>query len=411
MSEDARDLVYDWNCAGGESIPERPPIEFDDETLRDGLQSPSVRTPDIEERFEVLQLIHDLGIQSANLGLPGAGPRQAAEIEALARHIIDNKLAIEPNVACRTLVVDIEPAVEISQKLGIPLEVATFIGSSEIRRYVEKWDASMMRRVSCEAIRFARQNDMPVMYVTEDTSRAHPETVRELYTSAIEEGADRVCICDTTGHSTPAGVRNVIRFVKEEIVAKTRPEVKVDWHGHNDRGLGLINALAAIDAGVDRVHGTILGIGERCGNTSLDQLLVNLKLLGLIDQDLRRLTEYCQLVSRITDVPIPRNYPVFGSDAFETATGVHAAAVIKALKMNDDWLANRVYSGVPADEFGCEQSITVGNMSGKSNVIFYLEKRGIEPDDTIVERVLDHAKKSKRVLSEDEILELAGRSA
>jgi len=404
-TSETRDLVYDWNR---DRFPDRArEIEFDDETLRDGLQSPSVKTPELDEKIRVLHLMHDLGIHAADLGLPGAGPRQAKEIERLAREIVDQKLSVEPNVACRTLVVDIEPAVEISQRVGVPIEVSAFIGSSEIRKFVEKWDLEMMLRVSREAIRFARKHDLPVMYVTEDTSRAHPDTIRALYTAAIEEGAGRICICDTTGHSTPSGVQSVIRFVKEEVVDKVAPHVKVDWHGHNDRGLGVVNTIAAVEAGVDRVHGTILGIGERCGNTSLDHVLVNLKLMGVIDQDLRKLDDYCRLVSEITDVPIPRNYPVFGSDAFETATGVHAAAVVKAFRMNDAWLANRVYSGVPADDFGREQVITVGNMSGKSNVIFYLEQRGITPSEDIVDRVLQRAKESKRVLTEEEILEIA----
>ena len=408
MSEDARNLIHDWN---DDRFPAgATKVEFDDETLRDGLQSPSVTTPSIDERKRMLHLIHDLGIQSANLGLPGAGPKQAAEIEELAKEIRSNDLAILPNVACRTLVVDIEPAVEISQKLGMELEVAAFIGSSEIRSFVEKWDLDMILRVSVEAIRFARKHDLPVMYVTEDTTRAKPETVKALYSAAIEEGAGRICLCDTCGHATPSGVRRLVRFVREEVVDKVGPHVKVDWHGHNDRGFGLANAIAALEAGVDRIHGTILGIGERCGNTSLDQLLVNLKLMGVIDQDLKRLTEYCEIVSRTTETPIPRNYPVFGSDAFETATGVHAAAVIKALKRGDEWLANQVYSGVPADDFGREQSITVGNMSGKSNVIFYLEKRGIEPEESLVDRVLARAKESKRVLTEEEILEIVSHS-
>ena len=405
-SHDARNLIHDWN---DENFPESAKrIEFDDETLRDGLQSPSVTTPSIDDKLRVLHLMNEIGIQSASLGLPGAGPNQAKEIERLALEIRDQKLAIEPNVACRTLVVDIEPAVDISQRLGMPIEIAAFIGSSEIRSFVEKWDLDMVLGKSIEAVRFARQHDLPVMYVTEDTTRAQPETVKRLYSAAIEEGAHRIVLCDTCGHVTPSGVRNLIRFVKKEIVEPSGQPIKIDWHGHNDRGLGLVNALVAIEEGIDRVHGTILGLGERCGNTSLDQLLVNLKLMGVIDQDLRKLTDYCNLVSRATETPIPKNFPVFGSDAFETATGVHAAAVIKAIRMDDNWLANRVYSGVPADEFGREQSITVGNMSGKSNVVFYLEQRGITPDDAIVEKILDRAKSSKRVLTEAEILDLVG---
>jgi 2-isopropylmalate synthase len=179
--------------------------------------------------------------------------------------------------------------------------------------------------------------------------------------------------------------------------------VKIDWHGHNDRGLGLTNALTAIVAGADQVHGCCLGIGERCGNTAIDQLLVNLKLLGWRDGSLLKLPEYCRAVAQACRVQIPHNYPVVGHDAFETGTGVHAAAVIKALRKNDPWLANRVYSGVPADEFGLEQKIRVGPMSGRSNVVWALERLGLPQDDETVTRVFLAAKRSQRNLSDDEI--------
>jgi len=246
------------------------------------------------------------------------------------------------------------------------------------------------------------------MYVTEDTTRAHPETVKRLYATAVEGGATRICLCDTVGHATPSGVRNLVRFVRDAVLARIGPHVRVDWHGHSDRGLGVWNSMAAIETGVHRIHGTILGIGERCGNTPLDQLLANLKLMQVIDNDLRRLSAYVEFISEITRTPIPNNYPIFGKDAFETATGVHAAAVIKAFKRGNHWLANRIYSGVPADLFGREQTITIGNMSGKSNVIYYLERRGIDPTPEVVDRVLRHAKESDRVLREEEVLALLG---
>jgi 2-isopropylmalate synthase len=182
----------------------------------------------------------------------------------------------------------------------------------------------------------------------------------------------------------------------------------VDWHGHSDRGLGVANSLAAFEAGADQAHGTALGLGERVGNTPMDQLLVNLKLLGAIDRDLSRLKEYCEAVSEAAGVPIPPNYPVVGADAFRTATGVHAAAVIKAFRKQDVELANQVYSGVPSHWFGMEQKIEIGPMSGKSNVLFWLEKRGIAPSDELVERIFDRAKRADRVLTDAEILEICG---
>jgi isopropylmalate/homocitrate/citramalate synthase len=400
MSEEPRsNLIHDWNQ---DRVARDRPIHFDDETLRDGLQSPSVVTPPIEDKLRCIHFMEALGIHSANIGLPGAGARSREDILTLAREMARCRLRVEPNVACRTVVSDIEPVVEISQAAGIPIEVSMFIGSSEIRRTVENWSLEGMLRNSETALEFCRRHRLPVMYVTEDTTRAHPETIRALYRAAVRGGARRICLCDTAGHVTPNGVRNLVRFVRSEILAEA-PDVRLDWHGHNDRGLGVINSLAAVEAGVDRVHGTVLGIGERCGNAPLDQILVNLKLLGVIDNDLRQLPGYCRFVSEICRIPIPINYPVVGKDAFETATGVHAAAVVKALKRGDVWLANRVYSGVPAEEFGLEQVITVGPMSGKSNVIFWLEKHGVPVTDQRVDRILTAAKRSARVLRDEEL--------
>src|SRR5687768_18131054 len=256
-----------------------------------------------------------------------------------------------------------------------------------------------------EAVSLAVGPGLPVMSVTEDTTRADPETIRALYTTAIRSGAKAVCVCDTVGHSTPDGARAVVRFVKN-IIEEQGGNVRLDWHGHQDRGLGVINSIAAIEGGADQVHGSALGMGERVGNTPMDQLLVNLRLMGWIDNDLSRLGEYCALASNACEWPIPHNYPVFGRDAFRTATGVHAAAVIKSFRKGDTELADLIYSGVPAGLFGMEQVIEIGPMSGKSNVIYWLEKRGIEASDDRVNRIYERAKQSSAVLAADEILQL-----
>jgi 2-isopropylmalate synthase len=396
------ELIHDWNRVGGLGKP-MGRLMFDDETLRDGLQSPSVVDPPIERKLELLHLMDALGIHTANLGLPGAGGRPREDILRMTREIASARLAIGANVACRTVVSDIEPVVEMSQKAGIPIEVCAFIGSSTIRQYAEDWSLERMLQNTRDALRFCRDHDLPVMYVTEDTSRAFPETIRALYSEAIELGAKRVCVCDTVGHSTPQGAAAVVRFVKTEIVDRLDPAVGIDWHGHRDRDLGIANCLAAIEAGATRVHGAALGIGERAGNAPMDLLLVNCKLQGWIDNDLRRLPEYVRKVSAAVGVPIPSNYPVLGGDAFETGTGVHAAAVIKAFRKGDVALADAVYSGVPASMVGLEQKIGIGPMSGKSNVVWCLEKLGLDPSEERVQRVLDAGKGSKRLLSEAEI--------
>jgi 2-isopropylmalate synthase len=397
------ELIYDWNREGREQAAHRP-VEFDDETLRDGLQSPSVIDPPIEKKIEILHLMDSIGIDSADIGLPGAGPRAVADVTRLAKEIADCKLDIRPNCAARTVRADIEPIIEISEKTGMPIEACTFIGSSPIRQYAEGWSLEMMLTATEDAVKFAVSHGLSVMYVTEDTSRARPDTIRALYRAAIDSGATRICACDTVGHATPEGVHALISYIKSIIqdMGLTH-DIKVDWHGHQDRGLGVINSIAAYEAGADRLHGTALGIGERVGNTPMDQLLVNLQLMGHIDRDLSNLTRYCETVSESTGVPIPITYPLVGRDAFRTATGVHAAAVIKAYRKGDDWLADMVYSGVPASMLNREQMIEIGPMSGKSNVIFWLERRGIEPSIERVERIFNHAKQSTTVLTDEEV--------
>jgi isopropylmalate/homocitrate/citramalate synthase len=399
------DLIYDWNRAPGEPAPATVEPMFVDETLRDGLQSPSVRDPDLDEKLRLVRLMDRLGIDAADVGLPGAGARAREHIRALCREM--SSLEIRPNVACRTVISDIAQVVDLAQELGMPVETCTFIGSSPIRQYAEDWKLEDMLELTRKAVTFAVEHELPCMFVTEDTTRARPEHIRALYTAAIEAGASRICICDTCGHATPSGTRALVTFVKE-LVRGLGADVGIDWHGHRDRGLGLINALAAVEAGASRVHATALGVGERAGNTEMDLLLVNLRLMGRISNDLSALAEYCQLASHAIGVPIPHNYSVFGQDAFETGTGVHAAAVIKAFKKGDAWLADRIYSGVPAGMFGLEQVIRVGPMSGKSNVAWVLEKHGVEPTEERIQGVLALAKQTPRMLTDDEVLAAAG---
>jgi len=398
-------LVYDWNLIGESEPLTNKRVLLDDETLRDGLQSPTVSDPSIEDKIHLLHLMEDLRIHMLDIGLPGAGPRAFADSLALAQEIARSRLQIRPNCAARTTIRDIDPILEIANKTGVTIDAATFLGSSMIRQYVENWTMDDLLRRTEESVTYAMRHGVPVMYVTEDTTRAFPETIKRLYTTAIECGARHIVLTDTVGHATPAGARALVRFVVDEVVQPSGEEILISWHGHNDRGLSVINSLAAVQAGADVIHGCALGIGERVGNTPMDQVLVNLKLLGAIDHDLIKLKEYCETASRACHVPIPAGYPVFGSDAFRTATGVHAAAVIKAFKKGETELANTVYSGVPSHLFGLEQIIDIGPMSGKSNVIFWLEKRGIGATEERVEAIYNRAKHSDRLLTAEEVLE------
>jgi isopropylmalate/homocitrate/citramalate synthase len=398
------DLIHDWNIFTGAEIPAGRRIMLNDETLRDGLQNPSVHDPSISEKIEILHLMESLGIDTVNIGLPGAGPRAHADTEALAREIVDSRMKIRPNAAARTHQNDIRPIIEISEKVGIPIEAATFLGSSPIRRLVEDWTVDHLQRTTEEAVKFAAAAGLPVMYVTEDTMRTDPATIVTLYSAAIRAGARAIVLCDTVGHATPRGAYNLVKFVIDEVVKPSGEKIRVDWHGHNDRGLAVANSLAAIAAGADQVHAAALALGERVGNTPMELMLVNLRLLGLIDHDLSQLKKYSEAVSKATHTPIPPNYPVVGRDAFRTATGVHAAAIVKAYKKGDRELANSIYSGVPSHLFGLEQIIEIGPLSGRSNVIYWLEKRSIAASDELVDRIFATAKQSERVMSDVEIL-------
>jgi 2-isopropylmalate synthase len=400
------ELIYDWNRASGiELQPPQPHVELDDETLRDGLQSPSARTPTIEEKLRMVHLMAAVGIDGADIGLPAAGKAVYEDVLRIAQEIVAERLPVAANAAARTVISDIEPIVDVAQRSGLAIEVSAFIGSSPIRQYAEEWDIDRLVRLTDEAVTFAAGHGLPVMYVTEDTTRADPDDLRRLYTTAVEAGARRVCVSDTVGHATPNGARAVVRFVRR-VVGATGEKVKVDWHGHRDRGLSVANALAAAAAGASRLHGTILGVGERVGNTPIDHLLVNLQLLGWSSRDLSRLSEYCHLVAATTGVPFPPNYPMFGSDAFRTMTGVHAAAIIKARAKGDDWLADRVYSAVPASMVGCRQIIEIGPMSGLSNVTHWLKEHGYPQDRELAEAVFQRAKESRSVLTAVEIEEI-----
>ena len=393
-------LIHDWNDIGA---AKPSVVMLDDETLRDGLQSPSVRCPTIEEKRRILHLIDRLGIDTADIGLPGAGPHVVRDVERLAREIVDQRLHVKANCAARTVIADIRPIAEISQRVGLPIECCAFIGSSPIRQYAEGWTLDQLLRLTEDAVAFAVKEGLPVMYVTEDTTRADPETLRRLYSTAIRAGAARVCVADTVGHATPAGAAAVVRFIAG-VVEECGGGVGIDWHGHRDRDVAVTNTIAALEAGATRLHGAAIGIGERVGNTPMDTLLVNLVLMGYLDRNLDGLTEYCEAVSSATGVPIPANYPIVGRDAFRTATGVHAAAVIKAYRKKDAELLDAVYSGVPAALVGREQEVDVGPMSGRSNVVFWLEKRGYAATDEVVDRIFAKAKASACVLTEEEIL-------
>jgi len=396
------DLIHDWNDASPLLSPRRSPLVLD-ETLRDGLQSASVRDPSIEAKLEMLHYMAELGIDCASLGMPCTHPRQFEDALRLAQEIASQKLPIKACCAARTRRSDIEPIVEISQRAGIPVEVGAFVGSSPLRQYVEGWDLDRLERLTEEAVTFATSNGLPVLYVTEDTTRSTRAVLTRLYRTAIRNGAGRICIADTAGHATPTGAANIVRFAAGVIEEIGEP-VGIDWHGHRDRGFDLANCFAAWSAGAERCHGTALGVGERAGNTPIEQLLVNLRLEALSERSLRRLCSYVEFAAQALNVPVPAHSPIVGADAFRTATGVHASAMVKAAEKGDA-IDERIYSSVRASLVGRRTVIDIGPMSGEANVRYYLSQRGLSFDRATIERVLAIAKQRNEVLSELDVQE------
>jgi 2-isopropylmalate synthase len=344
-------MSYDWNHQPEALLRCRAGVELQDETLRDGLQCPSVVDPPIQAKLEILHCMARLGIHGADIGLPGAGPRAVADVTRIVEEIRDRRLAIKPSCAGRTLRVDIDPIADIADRTGVVLEADLFLGSSPVRQYAEGWSLDQQLKIVDDAVSYAVGRGLEVMFVTEDTVRSHPETLRRLYTTAIECGAQRLCLCDTVGHATPEGVRSLVAFIRE-VVRDSGVSVALDWHGHRDRGLDVANTLAAVEAGVDRIHGTALGIGERVGNTPMEHLLLNLRMAGLIDHDLSGLSDYVEAVHRHCQVPLPENWPGVGRDAFRVTTAERQREIGNALERGRLELAEELLSAVPASLVG-----------------------------------------------------------
>lgn len=391
-----------WNDTAAAPFPARP-VHVHDETLRDGLQSPSVTQPDIGQRLELLHMMEHLRIESADLGMPVSGPTSRAHVRRLAEEIAACRLALSPTCAARTMPADVAAVADIAQATGVAIVVMAFVGISPARLDAEQWEIEQVIGDVAKVVAFARKEGLPVCIVTEDTSRSRRDVAVKVYRAALDAGAERICICDTVGYAAPWGAAAVVRDIREGLAECGYPGVGIDWHGHNDRGLALANSLAAAGAGADRLHGTALGIGERAGNTSMEQLLVNLRELGWREHELNMLPRYCDTAARACELRVPDNQPFIGADAYRTGTGVHAAAIRKALAVGDTWLAERVYAGIPASLLGLEQRIEVGPASGRANILHWLDTNGISATPEILETLRQAVEATTRVLPDDEL--------
>jgi 2-isopropylmalate synthase len=398
-------LIHDWNASEDASPASAglPAVALLDDTLRDGLQNAAVRQPTAEEKRELLHLMAGAGVQSVNLGLPASSSAAFESAELLCREIARERLNLAVVCAGRTLEADMHAIVELAERTGLPIEGHAFVGTSAIRARAEGWDTGLLAERTRSALRVLTGAGLAAAFVSEDTTRSSPDTLRELFGVALDAGATRLCLCDTVGHATPSGARRLVAFT-QDLLAAHGTRIPVDWHGHNDRGLGLANALAALDAGVSRVHATVLGVGERVGNVQLELLVLNLALAGRMPFELEPLARYASRAAELLGWTIPPNHPLLGENAFRTATGVHASAIVKAKRLGQAF-SDQVYSAVPAGAVGRKQEIRIGRMSGRANVVSWLEEHGIEESDAVVRAVLERARSADHLLSDEEIFE------
>ena len=393
-------ILYSWGKKLSKNVKKK--IEINDETLRDGLQATYVKHPSIKEKIEFLLASDKLGIDSINIGFPVTSDKSKKEIIRITNFAKEEGLKIKIECGGRILKEDVEAIIDVSQKTGVQIIAGLFIASSKIRYIVENWDLKEMGKLIEQNISLAVKNNLDVMFVSEDTSRAYPKTVSYLYNAAIDAGAKRLCICDTVGESNPYSAYNLVSFVKNNIIKKNK-KIKIDWHGHNDRGLATANSLAAIAAGADCIQVAALGVGERAGNTVMEEILINLHKEGLIKANLEHLENYSKIASKILKMKIRPNAPVIGSDIFKTATGVHASAIKKALQLKNKFLAENVYTSISPSSLGRKHEILIGPVSGKSNVEWYLKKKRIKPTAALTDLILNKARIERRILTEKDI--------
>lgn len=373
-----------------------------DETLRDGIQAPYVEVPSIEEKLRLVDHMTSVGITAITAGFPGAGRRAYRDCLAIAQYVLTQRYPTRLVYSGRTHPDDVGATCEIAQQAQCEIDAYSFIGISPVRQRVEDWSVEMIERRVIAAARQCDQAGVNFVLVLEDATRCTPCILSRIYDTAVDVGVERIVLCDTVGAATPASTRALVRWSFDHF-RRCAHSMALDWHGHNDRGLALINSLVALDAGCDRIHGTALGIGERAGNTAIDQLILNRYLQHGDDFDLQSLRQYCEYASAVLGISIPVNYPALGSHVFTTSAGVHAAAILKAQQTGDNDLLDGVYSSVPARIFGRRQEVLVDGSSGASNVKFWLTEHGYEPKPHLVSHVLEAAKSANRPLTAQQI--------
>ncbi len=399
---DVNQLLYSWNPPAKSGLEN---VEIEDDTLRDGLQGAFVRKPTVDEKIELFTLSSAIGCQHAVVGFPASSPQEMADSRRIVQAIQERGLKQQPWMLSRALVSDLEPIIALQRESDIPIGAAFFMGTSPLRRVVEKWDWDQVLRNVETAVAYCVENGVPFSLSIEDASRTPPEELRQLIQIGAKANGFSISICDTVGESTPDGAAQLVRFTREEI-AKENADTRVLWHGHNDRGMAVANSAAAAEAGARIIGGSFLGIGERTGNAALEQVILYLYQNGATQWRIDHLVNYCEKLSEYTNTPISNEMPLIGSQAFATCTGTHSAAVLKARAISVDY-EDYIFSAVPASKLGLPQNIMIGPTSGLANARHVLQRLELPSDDQAASALLEHAKGKNSWVQHNEIKQWA----
>lgn len=405
--------IYNWTRHDGPSMPVRSPrprVEIDDETWRDGIQGTHVvHHPNTNQKALYIERAVTLGfIDHLDIGFPASGPMHRDEIVTLIDFSQKKKLPVTFSTAGRGAAIDdIKSIIEIAQRTGENVEADLFIDVSYLRADVEGWSRDERLRQTMRNIVLAKKEGLSVMFVPERASVTSPKELLEACVMAADEGVDRIAFADTTGALTPHGTSQLLRTMFENL-GKRYPKIRFDFHEHDDLNMGIANCVVAAMEGIDRLHATARGIGERAGNVSLEKLLVVLNLQGFRDVDTSHIQAFARMAADILSVPIVSHEPIVGEKSPETASGVHASTYEKVRKGEN---LPPIYFAYDPRDVGLTAKVRIGPVSGLANVYAYCAELGIrDVTEEKAREVLDLAKKNWSLLSADEVRNVIGRT-
>nr|WP_157197279.1 (R)-citramalate synthase [Methanohalobium evestigatum] len=358
-------------------------IRFLDTTLRDGEQTPGVALT-TEDKVSIAQKLDELGIDIIEAGSAITSEGERESIKAITAENINAEICSY----CRIKNSDVDYALECDvDSIHLVVPVSDLHITAKLKK-----DRDEVRQIASEVTEYAKDHGLIVELSGEDASRADHEFLKSLYSDGISAGADRLCYCDTVGMLIPEKTREIFSDMSSSL------DAPLSVHCHDDFGLAVANSVAAINAGARECHMTVNGIGERAGNTSLEEVIMILEWLYNYDTGIKleELYKTSRTVSRLTGLPVSANKALVGENAFTHEAGIHVHGL----------LANTsTYEPLKPETIGRERKIVMGKHAGKSSLKLALKELGLEVDESQLDEILSRVKvladKGKRVSDAD----------